>query len=132
MDHGDRAMRGRQSDRGKQQVHRRPIGRRSIEVAECNVVIGDQSTLAGCHYDDRCRRERFLMRGDGNRRATFVVKQPREEWQPALPLDFPPSQLDPLWSLLPGFDHSANVDLIAIYLNGRAIVFLVLMPSIPG
>jgi hypothetical protein len=37
-----------------------------------------------------------------------------------------------LWYHLPGFDHSANVDLIAIYLTGAATLLLVLIPFIPG
>ncbi|HLI25118.1 MAG TPA: cytochrome b N-terminal domain-containing protein [Acidimicrobiales bacterium] len=36
-----------------------------------------------------------------------------------------------LWYHLPGFDHSANVDLIAIYLTGLATLLLVLIPFIP-
>jgi hypothetical protein len=37
-----------------------------------------------------------------------------------------------LWYHLPGFDHSANVDLIAIYLTGAATLLLMLIPFIPG
>jgi Cytochrome b(N-terminal)/b6/petB len=37
-----------------------------------------------------------------------------------------------LWYHLPGFDHSANVDLIAIYLTGAATLLLTLVPFIPG
>jgi hypothetical protein len=37
-----------------------------------------------------------------------------------------------LWYHLPGFDHSANVDLIAIYLTGAATLLLLLIPFIPG
>ncbi|HET9059191.1 MAG TPA: cytochrome b N-terminal domain-containing protein [Acidimicrobiales bacterium] len=37
-----------------------------------------------------------------------------------------------LWYQLPGFDHSANVDLIAIYMTGAATVLLLAVPFIPG
>jgi hypothetical protein len=37
-----------------------------------------------------------------------------------------------LWYHLPGFDHSTNVDLIAIYLTGVATLLLLLIPFIPG
>ena len=37
-----------------------------------------------------------------------------------------------LWYHLPGFDHSANVDLIAIYLTVAATLLLVLIPFVPG
>jgi hypothetical protein len=37
-----------------------------------------------------------------------------------------------LWYQLPGFKHSANVDLIAIYLTGAATILLLLVPFIPG
>jgi hypothetical protein len=37
-----------------------------------------------------------------------------------------------LWYQLPGFDHSANVDLIAIYLTGVATILLLAIPFIPG
>ncbi len=37
-----------------------------------------------------------------------------------------------LWYHVPGFDNSANVDLIAIYLTGAATVLLLLVPFIPG
>ena len=37
-----------------------------------------------------------------------------------------------LWYQVPGFDHSANVDLIAIYLTGAATVLLLAVPFIPG
>ena len=36
------------------------------------------------------------------------------------------------WYHVPGFDNSANVDLIAIYLTGAATLLLVLIPFIPG
>jgi hypothetical protein len=37
-----------------------------------------------------------------------------------------------LWYQVPGFDHSANVDLIAIYLTGVATILLLVVPFIPG
>jgi hypothetical protein len=37
-----------------------------------------------------------------------------------------------LWYHVPGFDTSANVDLIAVYLTGLATVLLLLVPFIPG
>jgi len=37
-----------------------------------------------------------------------------------------------LWYHVPGFDHSANVDLIALYLTGLATILLLLVPFIPG
>ena len=37
-----------------------------------------------------------------------------------------------LWYQVPGFDNSANVDLIAIYLTGVATVLLLAIPFIPG
>jgi hypothetical protein len=37
-----------------------------------------------------------------------------------------------LWYQVPGFDHSANVDLIAIYLTGVATMLLLAIPFIPG
>jgi len=37
-----------------------------------------------------------------------------------------------LWYHVPGFDNSANVDLIAIYLTGVATILLLLVPFIPG
>jgi hypothetical protein len=37
-----------------------------------------------------------------------------------------------LWYQVPGFDHSANVDLIAIYLTGVATLLLLAVPFIPG
>jgi hypothetical protein len=37
-----------------------------------------------------------------------------------------------LWYQVPGFDNSANVDLIAIYLTGLATILLLAIPFIPG
>jgi hypothetical protein len=37
-----------------------------------------------------------------------------------------------LWYQVPGFDNSANVDLIAIYLTGAATILLVAIPFLPG
>ena len=37
-----------------------------------------------------------------------------------------------LWYQVPGFDNSANVDLIAIYLTGVATILLLAIPFIPG
>ena len=37
-----------------------------------------------------------------------------------------------LWYQVPGFDNSANVDLIAIYLTGAATLLLLAVPFIPG
>jgi hypothetical protein len=37
-----------------------------------------------------------------------------------------------LWYQVPGFDNSANVDLIAIYLTGLATVLLLALPFVPG
>ena len=37
-----------------------------------------------------------------------------------------------LWYQVPGFDNSANVDLIAIYMTGAATVLLLAIPFIPG
>jgi hypothetical protein len=37
-----------------------------------------------------------------------------------------------LWYQVPGFDNSANVDLIAIYLTGAATVLLLAVPFLPG
>ncbi len=37
-----------------------------------------------------------------------------------------------LWYQIPGFDSSANIDLIAIYLTGLATILLLLVPFIPG
>jgi len=37
-----------------------------------------------------------------------------------------------MWYQLPGFDHSANVDMIAIYLTGAATLLLLALPFIPG
>ena len=37
-----------------------------------------------------------------------------------------------LWYQVPGFDNSANVDLIAIYLTGVATIMLLAIPFIPG
>ena len=37
-----------------------------------------------------------------------------------------------LWYQVPGFDNSANVDLIAIYLTGVATILLVAIPFLPG
>ena len=37
-----------------------------------------------------------------------------------------------LWYEVPGFDHSANVDLIAIYLTGVATLLLLALPFVPG
>jgi len=37
-----------------------------------------------------------------------------------------------LWYQVPGFDNSANVDLIAIYLTGTATILLLAVPFLPG
>jgi cell wall-associated NlpC family hydrolase len=37
-----------------------------------------------------------------------------------------------LWYQVPGFDNSANVDLIAIYLTGAATIVLLAIPFLPG
>ncbi len=37
-----------------------------------------------------------------------------------------------LWYQVPGFDNSANVDLIAIYLTGAATILLLVLPFVPG
>jgi hypothetical protein len=37
-----------------------------------------------------------------------------------------------LWYQVPGFDNSANVDLIAIYLTGVATILLLAVPFVPG
>ncbi|HUC36718.1 MAG TPA: cytochrome b N-terminal domain-containing protein [Acidimicrobiales bacterium] len=37
-----------------------------------------------------------------------------------------------LWYQVPGFDNSANVDLIAIYLTGAATIVLLAVPFVPG
>jgi Cytochrome b(N-terminal)/b6/petB len=37
-----------------------------------------------------------------------------------------------LWYQLPGFDNSANVDMIAIYLTGGATILLLALPFVPG
>ena len=37
-----------------------------------------------------------------------------------------------LWYQVPGFDNSANVDLIAIYLTGAATMLLLAIPFVPG
>jgi hypothetical protein len=37
-----------------------------------------------------------------------------------------------LWYQVPGFDHSANVDLIAIYMTAAATLLLLAIPFIPG
>jgi hypothetical protein len=37
-----------------------------------------------------------------------------------------------LWYQVPGFDNSANVDLIAIYLTGAATILLLAIPFLPG
>ncbi len=37
-----------------------------------------------------------------------------------------------LWYQVPGFDNSANVDLIAIYLTGAATILLLALPFVPG
>jgi Cytochrome b(N-terminal)/b6/petB len=37
-----------------------------------------------------------------------------------------------LWYQVPGFDNSANVDMIAIYLTGAATILLLALPFIPG
>jgi hypothetical protein len=37
-----------------------------------------------------------------------------------------------LWYQVPGLDHSANIDLIAIYLTGAATLLLLAVPFIPG
>jgi hypothetical protein len=37
-----------------------------------------------------------------------------------------------LWYQVPGFDNSANVDLIAIYLTGAATLLLLAVPFVPG
>ncbi len=37
-----------------------------------------------------------------------------------------------LWYQVPGFDNSANVDLIAVYLTGVATILLLAVPFIPG
>ena len=37
-----------------------------------------------------------------------------------------------LWYYLPGFDHSGNVDLIAVYMTGLATILLLAVPFIPG
>ena len=37
-----------------------------------------------------------------------------------------------LWYQVPGFDNSANVDLIAIYMTGLATILLLAVPFIPG
>ena len=37
-----------------------------------------------------------------------------------------------LWYQVPGFDNSANVDLIAIYMTGAATILLLALPFIPG
>ena len=37
-----------------------------------------------------------------------------------------------LWYQVPGFDNSANVDLIAIYMTGAATILLLLLPFVPG
>ena len=37
-----------------------------------------------------------------------------------------------LWYQVPGFDNSANVDLIAIYLTGVATILLLAIPFLPG
>jgi hypothetical protein len=37
-----------------------------------------------------------------------------------------------LWYQVPGFDSSANVDMIAIYLTGVATLLLLAVPFLPG
>jgi hypothetical protein len=37
-----------------------------------------------------------------------------------------------LWYQVPGFNTSANVDLIAVYMTGIATVLLLMIPFIPG
>jgi len=37
-----------------------------------------------------------------------------------------------LWYQVPGFDHSNNVDLIAIYMTGAATILLLAIPFVPG
>jgi hypothetical protein len=37
-----------------------------------------------------------------------------------------------LWYQVPGFDNSANVDLIAVYLTGAATILLLAIPLLPG
>jgi hypothetical protein len=37
-----------------------------------------------------------------------------------------------LWYQVPGFDNSANVDMIAIYLTGAATLLLLALPFVPG
>jgi hypothetical protein len=37
-----------------------------------------------------------------------------------------------LWYQVPGFDNSANVDLIAVYLTGAATILLLAIPFLPG
>ena len=37
-----------------------------------------------------------------------------------------------LWYQVPGFDNSANVDMIAIYLTGAATILLLALPFVPG
>ena len=37
-----------------------------------------------------------------------------------------------LWYQVPGFDHSANVDLIAVYLTAAATLLLLAVPFLPG
>ena len=37
-----------------------------------------------------------------------------------------------LWYQVPGFDNSANVDLIAVYLTGAATIILLAIPFLPG
>ena len=37
-----------------------------------------------------------------------------------------------LWYQVPGFDNSANVDLIAIYMTGACTILLLAIPFLPG
>ncbi len=37
-----------------------------------------------------------------------------------------------LWYQIPGWNHSANIDMIAIYMTGLATILLLLVPFIPG
>jgi hypothetical protein len=40
--------------------------------------------------------------------------------------------LHTLWYQIPGWNHSANIDMIAIYMTGLATILLLLIPFIPG
>ncbi len=98
----------------------------------------DASLLAGNHFYGTNFTKPLLFLGDGGYYAAQAAAQhlQGDQWGVMNETGSYPGQpwlwLYQLWYHVPGFDSSANVDLIAIYLTGLATLLLLLIPFIPG